>query len=80
MKPAFGEMQFFDHLEELRWRVIKCAIAIVVFAIPCGIFWKEIFDIVMIYPLRFINPRPKLIFTSPSEAVVISFQIAVFGG
>lgn len=80
MKPAFGEMQFFDHLEELRWRVIKCAIAIVVFAIPCGIYWKEIFDIVMIYPLRFINPRPKLIFTSPSEAVVISFQIAVFGG
>jgi sec-independent protein translocase protein TatC len=80
VKAVLGEMQFFDHLEELRWRVIKCAIAVVAFAVPCGIYWKQIFDIVMIYPLRFINPHPKLIFTSPSEAVVISFQIAVFGG
>jgi sec-independent protein translocase protein TatC len=80
VKHASGEMQFFDHLEELRWRIIKCAIAIVVLAIPCGIFWKEIFDVVMIYPLRFVNPRPKLIFTTPSESVIISFQIALFGG
>ena len=79
-KAAFVEMQFLDHLEELRWRVIKSAITIVLFAIPCGIFWKEIFDLVMIYPLRFINPRPKLIFTTPSECVIISFQIAICGG
>ena len=73
-------MNFLDHLEELRWRVIKSAIAVVIFAIPCGIYWKEIFDIVMLYPLRFTNPRPKLIFTTPAESVVLSFQIAIYGG
>lgn len=73
-------MQFFDHLEELRWRVIKSAIAIIIFAIPAGIFWKEIIDLVMIYPLRYTNPRPKLIFTTPAESVILSFQIAIFFG
>jgi sec-independent protein translocase protein TatC len=80
VKTPLGEMQFFDHLEELRWRVIKSAIAIVVCCIPCGIYWKEIFDIVMIYPLRFTNPHPKLIFTTPSESVMLSFQITIAGG
>lgn len=80
MKKNPADMQFFDHLEELRWRVIKSAIAIVIFAIPCGIYWKEILDIVMIYPLRYIEPKPKLIFTAPAEIVMLSFQIAVAGG
>lgn len=80
MKKNPAEMQFFDHLEELRWRVVKCAIAIVLCAIPAGIYWKEILDIVMIYPLRFTDPRPKLIFTTPAESVILSFQIAVSAG
>jgi sec-independent protein translocase protein TatC len=80
VKKNPADMQFFDHLEELRWRVIKSAIAIALFAIPCGIYWKEILDIVMIYPLREIEPKPKLIFTAPAEIVMLSFQIAISGG
>ncbi len=80
MKKNPADMHFFDHLEELRWRVIKSAIAIVIFAIPCGIYWKEILDIVMIYPLRYIEPKPKLIFTAPGEIVLLSLQIAIAGG
>ncbi len=34
----------------------------------------------MIYPLRYTNPRPKLIFTTPAESVILSFQIAIFFG
>ncbi|MBN1127929.1 MAG: twin-arginine translocase subunit TatC [Chitinispirillaceae bacterium] len=75
-----GEMSFLDHLEELRWRLIKIAIAIGLFAIPCGIFWKQIFDVAMIYPLRFAEPKPHLIFTSPVEAVLVSVKIALGGG
>ncbi len=74
------EMSFLDHLEELRWRVLKSLIAVTVFAVPCGIFWQKIFDLVMIYPLRYADPKPKLIFTAPAEAVVLSIKIAVFGG
>lgn len=80
MSSAVKEMSFLDHLEELRWRIIKAAVAVVITAIPCGIYWKKIFDVVMIYPLRLSNPQPKLIYTSPSETVIISIKIACAGG
>jgi sec-independent protein translocase protein TatC len=80
MKKKIDEMSIFDHLEELRWRIVKSAVAIVACAIPCGIFWQKIIDIVMLYPLRFANPKPKLIFTTPAESVMLSFQIALAGG
>ena len=80
MTPPSGEMTFFSHLEELRWRIVKIALALVAAAIPCGILWKKIFDIVMIYPLRLTNPRPHLIFTTPIESVMVSFKIALGGG
>ena len=73
-------MSFLDHLEELRWRIVKIALAVAICAVPCGIFWKRIFDILMIYPLRFANPKPQLIFTSPTESVLLSFKIALGGG
>ncbi len=75
-----GEMSFLDHLEELRWRLIKSLIAVAVCAIPCGIFWKVVFDVLMIHPLRMADPRPRLIFTAPAEAILLSMKIAVFGG
>jgi sec-independent protein translocase protein TatC len=80
VKPQSGEMSFLDHLEELRWRIVKIALAVAICAVPCGIFWKRIFDIVMIYPLRFANPKPQLIFTSPTESVLLSFKIALGAG
>ena len=74
------EMSFLEHLEELRWRILKCVIAIAVFAVPCGVFWKKIFDIVMIYPLWRADPKPVLIYTSPAEPIILSIKIAVAGG
>lgn len=73
-------MSFLDHLEELRWRIIKSAVFVLVFSIPCGIFWKKIFNLIMIYPLKLSNPQPKLIYTNPSETVMISLKIAFAGG
>jgi sec-independent protein translocase protein TatC len=73
-------MSFLGHLEELRWRIVKIACALVLCAVPCGIFWKKIFDVVMVYPLQFAKPRPHLIFTSPVESVMISIKIALGGG
>jgi len=32
------EMSFFDHLEELRWRIIKAVGAVIVTSIICGFF------------------------------------------
>jgi sec-independent protein translocase protein TatC len=34
----------------------------------------------MLYPLSLSDPKPQLIYTNPSETVVLSFQIAIFCG
>jgi sec-independent protein translocase protein TatC len=73
-------MSFLGHLEELRWRIIKIAVALIVCSVPCGIFWKKIFNLIMIYPLQFADPKPHLIITSPVESVMISIKIALGGG
>lgn len=80
MSTAANNMSFLEHLEELRWRIIKSAAAVAICSIPCAIFWKKIFDLIMVYPLRLSNPTPKLIYTNPSETVIISIKIAFAGG
>ncbi len=46
------EMSFLDHLEELRWHVIRSAIAIVTMMVVAFIFTREIFDYVIFAPGR----------------------------
>ncbi len=74
------EMSFLDHLEELRWRIVKMAVAVAITSIPCGIFWKQICNVVMLYPLSMSNPRPHLYYNSPIEGVMLSFKIAIGAG
>lgn len=45
-----GEMSFLQHLEELRWHIIKSVIAIVVMSIIAFIFKGFIFDGILIAP------------------------------
>jgi sec-independent protein translocase protein TatC len=75
-----GEMGFLDHLEELRWRLVKSLAAICICAIPCGYYWRKIFDFVIMYPLSTAKPKPHLIFSAPSAAVILSIQTALIGG
>ncbi|QJD78341.1 twin-arginine translocase subunit TatC [Spirosoma rhododendri] len=46
------EMSFLDHLEELRWHIIRAAGAILVFTIIAFIFIEEIFDNVLLGPAK----------------------------
>ncbi len=46
------EMTFLDHLEELRWHIIRAAGAILVFTIVAFIFIEEIFDKVLLGPAK----------------------------
>lgn len=45
-----GEMGFLDHLEELRWHVIRAAIAIVLFAIIALVYQEWIFKHIIFAP------------------------------
>jgi len=45
-----GEMSFLEHLEELRWHLVRSAIVILVFAIVAFIFHRHIFDYLLLAP------------------------------
>jgi sec-independent protein translocase protein TatC len=38
------QMSFLDHLEELRWRLMRSAVAVIIFAIVIWIYQKEIME------------------------------------
>jgi sec-independent protein translocase protein TatC len=46
------EMSFFDHLEELRWHIIRSIISILVFTIAAWIYQKEIFGGIIMAPTK----------------------------
>ena len=45
-----GEMSFFEHLEALRWHLIRASLAIVVFSIVTYAYYDEIFANVIMAP------------------------------
>ncbi|HOX81653.1 MAG TPA: twin-arginine translocase subunit TatC [Chryseolinea sp.] len=51
-KKGEGEMSFLDHLEELRWHIIRSIIALVVFTIVAFIEVKWIFSNIILAPAK----------------------------
>ena len=49
-KKSLGEMSFLDHLEELRWLLVRSTIAIVVIAGACYFIDDYIFDTIIFGP------------------------------
>lgn len=47
-----SEMSFFDHLEALRWHLIRASIAILVFTTVAIIYYDELFDAVIMGPSK----------------------------
>jgi Sec-independent protein secretion pathway component TatC len=72
-------MSFLEHLEELRVRLIRSLLALVVgFALSWG-FRERIFHI-LTEPLRTAYPGIKFIYTGPSEALMLYMKMAFFVG
>jgi sec-independent protein translocase protein TatC len=71
---------FLDHLDELRSRLVKCVAAVLIASVPCFIYWRKIFNVVLLYPLARLNPRPPIIYNEPTEAVMLSLQISLVCG
>lgn len=47
-----AEMSFFEHLEALRWHIIRTALFVLVFAIVAFIYFKDIFHGLILAPTR----------------------------
>lgn len=53
------EMTFLDHLEELRWHVIRALLAVVIFTIGAFIYVREIFAYIVLAPAELDFPSFK---------------------
>lgn len=73
-EPAMG---FFDHLEELRWTLVKCAVTFLIFASAIGYFLKE-FNSKLLWPLLSVKKDyPNLVLELGTTTVMEGFNVAV---
>lgn len=73
-----NEMEFLDHLEELRWRLIKGLIAVVVVAAICAYFADFIVSEILIGPLKRASPNAKLQNLIPYGQISLYLQAVFF--
>ena len=72
-------MSFLEHLEELRQRLIRSLLALVVAFALCWNFHEQIFHF-LTQPLRAYDPNIKFIYTGPSDALMLYMKMAFFVG
>jgi len=66
-------LSFYEHLEELRNRLIKSVLAVIL-ATVCFYLFVDQFLALMIQPVG------RLVFTAPGEAFIARMMLALFGG
>ncbi len=71
------EMSFLDHLEELRWRLVKAALGLAVAVIGCGFFADFIVNSIVLRPSRLITPPLNLINTVPYGQITFYMSVVV---
>ncbi len=72
------EMSFFDHLEELRWRIIKGLIALTLASIACAFFSDFLVQDVLLGPLRVAHLKVQVL--TPYGIMVLYMEVILFAG
>ncbi len=75
-----GEMGFWEHLEELRWRLIKAAIGIVLGGIIAAVFIDYIMNDFLLAPAKQTTPPLELINLKPYGQLVLYFEVILVCG
>ncbi|HPD21224.1 MAG: twin-arginine translocase subunit TatC [Desulfomonilia bacterium] len=74
------KLPIHEHLEELRWRLIKCIIAVAVGFVATYAFKERIFEF-LVWPLAKVLPEnSRMIYTSLPEAFITYLKVAFFAG
>jgi sec-independent protein translocase protein TatC len=71
------EMSFFDHLEELRRRIIKALLGIVAAVVVCGYYSDWIVNKVVLRPSLLTNPPLHLINTVPYGQITFYMMVVI---
>src|SRR5579863_1813980 len=74
------EMSVWEHLEELRWVVVRAVIGIIVGMILCGVFFDYIMEYVILLPTMQTKPPMKLLNTEVYGQLSVWMQIVLWGG
>jgi len=74
------EMSFLDHLEELRWRLVKAALGLVVAVIGCSVISDWLVNDVVLRPGRLTVPPLQLINTVPYGQITFYMSVVITGG
>ncbi len=77
MKEETG-MNFLEHIEELRKRIIYSVIPLLVFFAPCYLFSKQLFDLLMGPIIKSLPEGSSLIFTRPAEGFLTYLKVSLF--
>ncbi len=72
------EMPFLEHLEELRWRLIKALLGLVVAAAVCAVFVEFIVTEIVLRPALGIENPMQLINTIPYGQLVLYMEAILF--
>jgi sec-independent protein translocase protein TatC len=73
-------MSFTEHLEELRWCLLRAVLAVALTSSICYFFSAALFAF-MVAPLRAnLTPGQTLIGTGVTEAFFVEIKVAIFGG
>ena len=75
-----GKMSFLEHLDELRKRIVWALVAIVVGALIAAFFRNQIFDFIMAPIIAVLPKGQTLIFTEPTEALMLYLKMIVLVG
>jgi sec-independent protein translocase protein TatC len=71
---------FLDHLEDLRWTIVKIAITLAIAMIVCFVF-RQALVAIMQAPLREIDPQVKALRAlGITDSITVSFHLAFYAG
>ena len=72
-------MSFWDHLEELRWTLLRCLAALFIATGIGFVFTSAIYGVLQ-RPLSSLGGRVELVFSGPLDAFLIRLKLAVLTG
>lgn len=73
-----GRMSFFDHLEELRRRILYALVGYVAAFFVCWTYWEPIYT-ALARPITEVLNGEKLIYLNPTEPFTLSMKIGFIG-
>ena len=74
-----AQMSFLDHLEELRWRLIKSIAAILIGGVVSFLFIEDILQF-LIFPIKNLSNPPDLQVLKVQGMFMIKWGVALLGG